>query len=91
MIIKTKTKKCIVEVVTLTDTVMNTTALPEVLFSLIKTEKVRIKEDDGVIQLLPIQEKPDCTIGLRGILAGNASLTVNSYLERKQQEKELDL
>ena len=41
----------------MTDKVTNTTALPEILLSLIKTEKVRIKEDDGLIQLWPIVDK----------------------------------
>jgi hypothetical protein len=76
---------------TMTDTVTNTTALPEILFSLIKTEKVRIKENDGIIQLLPVKEKTSCTTGLRGMFAGDSKMTVDSYLQSKQSEKELDL
>ena len=52
------------------ETMMNTSALPEILFRLIPTEKVRVKEIDGIIQLMPVKENTDCTIGLRGILAG---------------------
>jgi hypothetical protein len=76
---------------TMTDTVMSTTALPEVLFDLIKTEKVRIRENDGVIQLLPVKDNVSCTLGFRGMFAGDPNMTVDSYLQRKKLEKELDL
>ena len=75
----------------MTETVMNTTALPEILFKLIPTEKVRVKEADGIIQLTPIKENADCTIGLRGILSGYPEMSVEKFLERKHAEKELDL
>ena len=75
----------------MTETVMNTTALPEILFKLISTEKVRVKEADGIIQLTPIKENADCTIGLRGILSGYPEMSVDKFLERKHVDKELDL
>ena len=75
----------------MSETIMNTTALPEVLLKLISTEKVRIKEVDGVIQLVPVEEKVDCTIGLRGILVGRDEMSVDKFLERKRADKELDL
>jgi hypothetical protein len=75
----------------MTDTVMNTTALPEILFKLIRTEKVHVKETDGVIQLMPVKENADCTIGLRGMFAGDPDMTVDKFLERKRADKDLDL
>ena len=75
----------------MTDTVMTTTALPEVLFSLIKTKKVRVRENDGVIQILPVKDISDCTVGLRGILADFDEMSVDNFLHRKQTDKELDL
>ena len=75
----------------MTDTIMTTTALPDVLFSIIKTEKVRVKENDGIIQILPIKEKSDCTIGLRGILVDCDNMSVDNFLQRKHADKELDL
>ena len=75
----------------MTETVMNTTALPEILFKLIPTEKVRVKEANGIIQLTPIKENADCTIGLRGILSGYPEMSVEKFLERKHADKELDL
>ena len=73
------------------ETVMDTTALPEILFKLIPTEKVCVKETDGIIQLMPVKANADCTIGLRGILAGYDDMSVNKFLERKRADKELDL
>jgi len=75
----------------MSETVMDTTALSEIIFKLIPTEKVRVKEIDGVIQLVPMKENTDCTIGLRGILAGNDDMSVDKFLERKREDKELDL
>ena len=75
----------------MTDTVMNTTALPEILLQLINTEKVRVKESDGIIQLMPVKENIDITIGLRGILAGYDEMSVDKFLERKRADAELDL
>ena len=75
----------------MTDTVMSTTALPEILLKLINTEKVRVKESDGIIQLMPVKENIDITIGLRGILAGYDEMSVDKFLERKRADAELDL
>ena len=75
----------------MTDTVMSTFALPDILFKLIKTKKVRVKESDGVIQLMPVKENADCTIGLRGMFAGDSNMTVDKFLERMRADKELDL
>lgn len=60
----------------MTETVMNTKTLPEFLFGMIQTEKVSVKEVNGVIQLMPVisetvktakQEKKPFS-SLRGIL-----------------------
>lgn len=73
------------------ETVMHTKSFPEILFRLIPTEKVRVKEFDGVVQLMPVRESVDCTIGLRGILANYDDMSVDKFLERKRADKELDL
>ena len=73
------------------ETVVNTKALPEILFKLIPTDKVRVKEIGGMIQLMPVKESADCTIGLRGMFAGDADMTVDKFLERKRVDKELEL
>jgi hypothetical protein len=75
----------------MTEMVLNTKALPEFLFKLIPTEKVRVKEIDGMVQLMPVKENIDCTVGLRGILAEYDEMSVDKFLERKRADKELEL
>jgi len=71
----------------MTERVMNTNALPEVLFELITTEKVKVNQADGVISLTPIEEtKDDCP--LRG-LAADSNLTVDKFLAMTHDEKEM--
>ncbi|MCL2322790.1 MAG: hypothetical protein FWC47_11890 [Oscillospiraceae bacterium] len=47
------------------DEVIDTKDLTEILFKLIQTEKVLVKEEDGAIQIVPINENADCTIDLK--------------------------
>jgi hypothetical protein len=76
----------------MTETVLSTKALPEFLSKLIPTEKVRVKESDGLIQIVLVEEDIDCTAGgLRGMLAGDSEMTVDKFLERKRLEKGLEL
>jgi len=75
----------------MTETVMNTNALSEFLAKIIQTEKVRVKETAGVVQLMPVKENADCTLGLRGILADYDVMSVDRFLERKHTDKGLDL
>ena len=76
----------------MTETVISTKALPEILLKLIQTEKVRLKETDGVIQLMPISEEPiDYIDKLRGSLSAYPEMSVDKFLERKHADKELDL
>ena len=74
------------EVFHMTETVMETNALQEVLLKLIPTEKVRVKEVGGVIQLLPVKE--DAKSPLRG-LASDSKLTVDRFLAITHDEKEM--
>jgi hypothetical protein len=67
--------------------VLNTSTLPEPLFRLIRTEKVKVDEADGVISLTPIlQIGDDCP--LRG-LAADSNLTVDKFLAMTHDEKEM--
>lgn len=73
------------------ETVINKKLLPDIISRLIPTENVRVKETDGIVQLMPVDENVDCTAGLRGILAGYEDMAVDKFLERKHADKELDL
>ena len=73
------------------DNVMDINALPTLLFRLFSTERVSVTEIDGMVQLVPVKDEQDCTIGLRGMFAGDPNMTVDKFLERKRADKELDL
>ncbi|MCL2147296.1 MAG: hypothetical protein FWH52_05770 [Synergistaceae bacterium] len=71
----------------MTELVLNTNTLPEPLFRLIRSEKVKVNEANGIINLVPILEiKDDCP--LRGI-AADSNLTVEKFLAMTHDEKEL--
>jgi len=70
-----------------TELVLNTNTLPEPLLRLISSEKVKVNESNGIINLVPILEiKDDCP--LRGI-AADSKLTVEKFLAMTHDEKEI--
>ena len=71
--------------------VLDTKLLPEALFRIIQAKKVRIKESQGTIHIIPIEEGVDCTIGLRGILTGCDEMSVDNFLKRSHADRKLDL
>ena len=48
------------------------------------------RENNRVVTIEPVEEKPDCTAGLRGILSDYPEMSVDKFLERKYADKELD-
>jgi len=68
--------------------VLNTRTLPEPLFNMIRAEKVKVNEANGVISLIPIIEtQSGCP--LLG-LAADSSLTVDTFLAMTHDEKEME-
>ncbi len=68
--------------------VLNTNTLPEPLFRLIHTEKVKVNEStNGVINLIPIVETQS-SCPLLG-LAADSSLTVDKFLAMTHDETEM--
>ena len=74
----------------MSETVMNTNALPSFLVTTLKTNRVRVRENNLVITIEPAEEKHDCTAGLRGMLAGYTEMSVDKFLERKHADGEFD-
>ena len=65
--------------------VLSTNTLPEPLYRLIRSEKVKVNENDGVVSLIPILDiKDDCP--LRG-LAADSNLTVDRFLAITREDK----
>jgi len=60
----------------MTETVVNTNTLPEILFKLITTEKVRVKELDGMIQLTPIKESANKSKTKAGALSASSFMAL---------------
>ena len=71
--------------------VLQAKILPEPLFRLIPTEKVKIREDiNGEIRLIPVKEAGKSSCPFLGMYT-DGKLTVDGYLERKRADKELEI
>ncbi len=71
----------------MSEIILNTRTLPEPLFKMIRTERVKVSETDGVINLTPILDvKGGCP--LRGLAAGS-NLTVDKFLDMTHDETEM--
>ena len=71
----------------MTEMVLQVRSLPAPLFQLISTEKVRVREANGEIHLIPIQEKlvaNDCP--LLGLYA-SGNLSVDKHHEWSREDK----
>lgn len=68
--------------------VFNTSAFPEPLYRLIRSEKVKVNENNGVFSLIPILDiKDDCP--LLGI-AADSNLTVEKLLAMTREDEEIE-
>jgi len=71
--------------------VIDTVALPETLLRIIRTSKVAVREDGGVIRLAPVMEDSDGgtvpVTSLRGLFAGFPDMTVDEFLKRKRADE----
>ena len=72
----------------MTEMVLDTRALPNHLFRLIRTKQVKLRELENEIRLIPISEGA-ATCPLLGI-AADCGFTVDDFLARKREEKVLE-
>jgi len=71
----------------MSEIILETSTLPEPLFSLIGSKKVKVNQTDGIISLIPIDARhADCP--LLG-LAADSSLTVERFLAMTHDITEL--
>jgi hypothetical protein len=73
----------------MTEMVLDTRTLPEPLFRLIQTEKVKVREAHGEIRLTPIRET-DIDCPLLGMFA-DGKISIDKFIANKQAEQELEL
>jgi hypothetical protein len=72
----------------MTEMILNARTLPEPLFKLIRTEKVKVNETNGIINLIPIKEsESECP--LLGLTA-DSGLTVDKFLAMTHDETEME-
>jgi hypothetical protein len=74
----------------MTEMVLDIQALPETILSRISSRKVKFYEENGTITLKPFSdEKPrfDHLIGM----FSDGKISVDDFLEEKQQERELEI
>lgn len=69
------------------DTILNVNTLPEPLFRRIRSDRVRVHEEDGVIMLTPVVNTEP--VDLWGLLP-DGKFTTNKYLAQKRLDKELE-
>jgi hypothetical protein len=78
----------------MSERVIDTAALPETLFRMIRTPKVAVREDDGEIRLAPVMEASDNdatpVTRLRGLFAGFPDMTVDEFLKRKRADEAME-
>jgi virulence-associated protein VagC len=74
-----------------TEQVMSVDALQAFLTTTLSVKRVLVRQNNHVVTIEPVEEKTDCTIGLRGILADCPEMSVDKFLERKHADRELDL
>jgi virulence-associated protein VagC len=73
----------------MTDMILDVQTLPEMIFSKISAEKVRIREENGSIILTPIVEPKQNFDVLFGMFA-DGKISTEEYMREKQIEKELE-
>lgn len=72
----------------MSEMIISARTLPEPLFRMIRSEKVRVREMDGEIRLSPITEDEN-SCPFFGMYS-DGKLTVDKYLEWKREDKELE-
>ena len=74
----------------MSEMILNAVSLPEPLFRLVRSDKVKVSEENGKIYLTPILKVHKKGYPLRGS-AADCGFTVDEFLEKKHAEKELEL
>jgi virulence-associated protein VagC len=73
----------------MSDMVLDIQTLPEMIFSRISTEKVRIHEENGSLILTPVTENKQDFDVLFGMFS-DGKISTEEYMKEKHIEKELE-
>ena len=69
--------------------VLSVKALPETLFKMIPTERVKLRQTGNVISLTPLREVAENECPLLGLTSGSR-LTVDKFLAMTREDKKLE-
>ena len=69
--------------------VLDIQVLPEIILSKISSKKVKFHEENGTIILTPVSEEKSRFDHLIGMFS-DGKISIDDFLEEKQQEKELE-
>jgi phosphatidylserine decarboxylase len=72
------------------DMILDARTLPEPLFRLVDTDKVRVRKVDDVITMSPVKEVENVIDKLYGSWMGKTNLTVDKFLEMTREDKGLE-
>ena len=75
----------------MSELVLQSRLLPEPIFRLVRTEKVVVRESNGEVHLIPVDDltKAKSILPIFGMYT-DGRLTVDGYLEQKRADKELE-
>ena len=73
----------------MSEMVLSVSALPKTLLEMIPTKKVKLRQSDGIISLIPLHEVTKDECPLLG-LAADSSLTVEKFLAMTREDKALE-
>jgi len=73
----------------MSEMILNVNALPETLFRMITTERVKLRQSGNVISLTPFHEVTKDECPLLGI-AADSTLTVEKFLAMTREDKLLE-
>ena len=73
----------------MSEMVLSVKTLSETLYQMIPTERVKVRQTDGIISLIPFREATKSECPLLG-LAADSSLTVESFLAMTREDKALE-
>lgn len=73
----------------MSEVVLSVSALQEKLFEMIPTERVKLRQNDGIISLIPFNEITNDECPLLGI-AADSNLTVENFLAMTREDKLLE-
>lgn len=70
----------------MTEMILDSVALPEPLFRLVRSDRVKVSEENGKILLTPVLKAQRKGYPLRGS-AADCGFTVDEFLARKRTER----